>query len=143
MSEDEDKVIRLIEYLTRVASLRAKIIRDLAQYYQILWLHKIPKEKGCFTKAWGADEEYDQDIWIEIQTSHEPEIPIIPEICSNWVNKINLRKTTDIPELLTEITIQIENPEWNDETDQPQYINKLFHLDSHPEVCKKSSLASQ
>ena len=114
MTRNEAKAIRLIEYLTRVASLRAKIIRDVSDCPQTLWLHEIPKEKGCFSQAWGTDEEYDQDIWIEIQTSHEPELPRVPEVCLDWVNRNTLQKTNDFPELLNEITRQIENQEWEE-----------------------------
>lgn len=134
MPGNEAKAIRLIEYLTRVASLRTKIIRDVSDYSQTLWLHKIPKEKGCFTQAWGPDEEYDQDIWIEIQTSHEPELPKVPEVCLDWVNRNTLRKTNDFPELLNKITRQIENPEWEEGRDQPQFISQPFTLQAHPEV---------
>jgi transcription elongation GreA/GreB family factor len=136
MPENEAKAIRLIEYLTRVASLRAKIIRDVADYSLTLWLHEIPREKGCFTRAWGLDEEYDQDIWIEIQTSHEPELPSIPELCRDWVNRNTLRETNDFPELLNEITRQVENPDWEEGTDQPQLINQTASLLAHPEVQK-------
>lgn len=134
MTGNEDKAIRLIEYLTRLASLRTKIIRDVSDYSQTLWLHEIPKEKGCFTQAWGPDEEYDQDIWIEVQTRHEPEFPSVPEVCLDWVNRDTLRKTNDFPELLNEITRQIENPEWEKGTDQPQFISQTFTLQAHPEV---------
>jgi len=134
MPPKKDKAIRLIEYLTRVASLRAKIIRDLSDYSQILWIHEIPKEKGCYTQAWGPNEEYDKDIWIEIQTSHEPELPRVPEVCFDWVNRNTLRKTSDLPELLNEITRQIENPEWEEGTDRPQFINQTVTLRAHPEV---------
>ena len=134
MPGNEAKAIRLIEYLTRVASLRTKLIRDVSDYSQALWLHEIPKEKGCFTHAWGPDEEYDQDIWIEIQTSHEPELPRVPEVCLDWVNRNTLRKINDSPELLNEITRQIENPEWGEETDQPQFISQTVTLQAHPEV---------
>jgi len=134
MPENEAKAIRLIEYLMRIASLRTKIIRDVSDYSQILWLHEIPKEKGCFTQAWGPDEEYDQDIWIEIQTSHEPELPKVPEVCLDWVKRNTLRNTNDLPELLNEITRQFENPEWEEGTDLPQFISQTFTLQKHPEV---------
>ena len=134
MPGNEAKAIRLIEYLTRVASLRAKLIRDVSDYSQTLWLHEIPKEKGCFTQAWGPDEEYDQDIWIEIQTSHEPELPRVPEVCLDWVNRNTLQETNDFPELLNEITRQIENIEWEEGTDQPQFISQTVTLQAHPEV---------
>jgi len=58
MPGNEAKGVQHIKYLTRVDSLRTKIIRDMSDYFQTLWLHEIPKEMGCFTQAWGRDEEY-------------------------------------------------------------------------------------
>ncbi len=96
----KDKAIRLIEYLQRLASLRTKLVRDLTNYERILWLSSIPQQKGCFTQAWGRDEDYDSDIWIEIQTRREPELPTIPHQCEGWIDKSSLRNKNDLPELL-------------------------------------------
>jgi len=40
-----DRAIRLVDYLTRLAYLRATTIRDVEEYSQILWIHEIPQEK--------------------------------------------------------------------------------------------------
>jgi len=136
MPGNEAKPIRLLDYLTRLASLRAKIVRDLGEYFQILWIHEIPREKGCFAQAWGPDEEYDQDVWVEVQTSHEPELPISPEICCDWIDRNTIRNTKDLPDLLSTITIQVKNPEWKEGSDQPQIINQTVSLDDHPEVAE-------
>jgi transcription elongation GreA/GreB family factor/very-short-patch-repair endonuclease len=133
-SNNVAKAIRLIEYLTRLASLHTKIIRDLTEYQQVLWIDQIPKEKGCFTRAWGSNEEYDQDIWIEVQTTKEPEIPTVPEICRDWIIQDSIHNTNDLPELLKTITRQIKNPEFKEGTDQTQFINKIERLDDHPNV---------
>ena len=130
------RVIRLIDYLTRLASLRTKIVRDLDEYAQVLWIHEIPKEKGCFTQAWGPAEEYDQDVWIEIQTFPEPELPTIPEICSGWVKSDTIRRTSDLPELDTTTTKQVRNPAWKEGAEQPTLISQTFHLEKLPEVQK-------
>ncbi|OIP60638.1 MAG: hypothetical protein AUK29_11230 [Nitrospirae bacterium CG2_30_53_67] len=136
MPGNEAKPIRLLDYLTRLASLRAKIVRDVVEYFQILWIHEIPREKGCFAQAWGPDEEYDQDVWVEVQTSHEPELPISPEICCDWIDRNTIRNTKDLPDLLSTITIQVKNPEWKEGSDQPQIINQTVSLDDHPEVAE-------
>jgi len=96
-----DRAIRLVDYLTRLAYLRATTIRDVEEYSQILWIHEIPQEKNCFTQAWGPKEEYDDDIWLEIQTTHEPELPSVPDICHEWVNPDTLQNTNDVPKLLS------------------------------------------
>lgn len=134
MSGNESKAVRLVEYLTRIASLRTKIVRNVSEYSQTLWLHEIPQEKGCFTRAWASNEEFDQDLWIEVQTSHEPELPSFPDLCRDWVDWNTIQNTSDLPELLSEITRQFENPECKEGTDQPRFINETVQLLGHPQV---------
>jgi len=135
VSTYQDKAIRLVEYLQKVASLR-KVVRDIINYERVLWLSDIPQEKGCFTQAWGRDEDYDSDIWIEVQTRREPELPIIPHQCEGWIDKSSLRKKKDLPELLPERMREIKNPEWEEGTDQPEYISVTERLEDFPEVSK-------
>ena len=128
------KVVRLIDYLTRLASLRAKLVRDLSDYTKVLWLKDIPRQKGCFTQAWGRDEEFDADIWIEVQSMPEPELPGVPEQCEDWCNKASLRNKIALPELLPEITKKTKNPAWRKGFDQPEFIHRIERLDDHPQV---------
>jgi len=107
---ERSKVIRLVDYLTRLASLRTKTIRDIADYERTLWISAIPHEKDCFTQAWERDEEFDSDVWAEVQNQREPELPSVPEKCKDWIERSSLRNKSDIPELLPEITIEVENP---------------------------------
>jgi very-short-patch-repair endonuclease len=133
-SEDKSRVIRLVDYLIRLASLRTKIIRDVAEYQNVLWIKDIPRQKGCFTQAWGGDEDFDSDVWIEVQTHREPDLPGIPPLCKDWVEKASLRDKGDIPDLLFEITREVENPAWHKESDQPEFIPQTEHIEDHPEV---------
>jgi hypothetical protein len=48
----------------------------------------------------GRDEEFDADIWIEVQSMPEPELPGVPEQCEDWCNKASLRNKIALPELL-------------------------------------------
>lgn len=128
---ETQKVIRLVDYLTRLASLRTKIIRDIDECQNVLWVKDIPRQKGCFTQAWGRDEEYDADVWIEIQTRREPEFPSVPPVCKEWVEKSSLRNKSALPKLLHEITKQIDNPDWSEESDQSEFI---LHTERHKEI---------
>ncbi len=130
VSGNETRAIRLVEYLTRLASLRTKIVRELTEDSQVLWVHKIPREKGCFAQAWGTNEEYDQDIWLEVQSYREPELPSPPEICRRWINNNTIKDTKDLPALLETITEQGGNPGWKEDSDQPQYINQTIYLEN-------------
>ncbi|HSW38345.1 MAG TPA: hypothetical protein VLL97_02495 [Acidobacteriota bacterium] len=55
------KAVRFVEYLTRLALIRTKLIRDIAEYEKVLWVSRVPLERGCFTQAWGRDEEHETD----------------------------------------------------------------------------------
>ena len=140
LDETKDKALRLIDYLVAIARLRSKIIRDVRDYERVLWMHEIPREpKYCFTQAWGANQEYDQDIWIEIKKYAEPIPDQVPEICEQWVNNATLYKTDDFPELYKSINIQVkeQNPDWNPESsEQEQFIivTKTQQLTDYPEV---------
>ncbi|WP_084502921.1 AAA domain-containing protein [Desulfatirhabdium butyrativorans] len=128
------KATRLVDYLIRVASLRSKLIRDLAEYEKVLWLADIPHEQGCFAQAWGEDEEHEPDEWLEVQNQREPELPVVPPQCKAWVNLTTLRAKNELPNLLPEITIQIPNPKWREESNQPETIQRIEHIINHPEV---------
>ncbi len=131
---NKEKAIRLMDYLLRLANLRAKLIRDIAEYENVLWISDIPHERGCFTQAWGRDEEHEPDEWIEVQKRREPELPAIPPSCRDWVNQSTLRNKNNLPELLPSITRQIQNPDWRDGSDQPETIPHSERLDDHPEI---------
>ncbi len=136
----KDKAGRLISYLTELEQIKLKVVRDVDDYQNVLWLSDIPKNSEyCFTRAWGENEEYDEDIWIEIKKYKEPVLEGIPKICKPWVNLKTLKNTADIPELLKEIAIQeeIENPDFDpDDTDSEKYItvSNTIYLEDNPEV---------
>ncbi|MEM4202894.1 MAG: AAA domain-containing protein [Candidatus Methanomethylicaceae archaeon] len=133
-SHKRQKAIRLVDYLTRLASLRSKLVRDISEYEKVLWLSSIPHERGCFTQAWGRDEKHAPDEWIEVQNRREPELPAIPPQCKDWVSQEVLRNKNEVPELFPEITRQIPNPNWHEGSDQPETILHTERLEDHPEV---------
>ena len=129
-SGNETRAERLVEYLMRLACLRTKIVRELSEDSQVLWIYKIPREKGCFTQAWGANEEYDDDIWVEVQTYREPELPSPPEICRDWVDNDRIKDTKSPPSLLNSISRQSNNPEWKEGSEQSQFISQTIYLEN-------------
>lgn len=133
-SPERQKVVRLVDYLLRLATLRTKLIRDIAEYEKVLWVSDVPRERGCFTQAWGRDEEHEPDEWMEVQNRREPELPAIPPSCKDWVNLSTLRNKNDLPELLPQITRQIQNPDWREGSDQPETIPHSERLEDHPEI---------
>ncbi|MDA8088093.1 MAG: AAA domain-containing protein [Nitrospiraceae bacterium] len=130
-SQEHEKAIRLVEYLLRMASLRTKFVRDIKDYERVLWLNDIPKLKGCFTQAGGRDEDYDSDIWVEIQNQREPELPSVPDQCADWVDKGALYNKNELPELLQEIARQDKNPAWQEGLDVPEFIARSIRISDH------------
>lgn len=133
-TKEYEKVIRLVDFLIRMASLRAKLIQDVTDYERALWISDVPHEKGCFTQAWGRDEEIDSDTWLEVQNQREPGLPGVPTECEPWVEKATLRFKADIPELLKEISIQVKNPSWQEGSDETEYVSQSECIEDHPEI---------
>jgi len=133
-SPETQKVTRLVDYLLRLATLRTKLIRDIAEYERVLWISNVPHERECFTQAWGRDEEHEQDEWLEVQNRREPELPTVPAQCKDWVSLSSLRNKSDLPELLPEITRQIPNPDLIAESDKPETIPYTERLEKRPEI---------
>ena len=127
-----DRALRLIQYLQALASLRTKIIRDVGDYENILWLHEIPREKGCFTQAWGPNDDIEPDIWIEVKKRDEPVLPKVPEICDPWVDKKVLENTDELPELFSTISVEVEEQDKQEDPFSPVYEERK--LEDYPDV---------
>ena len=115
-----------------------KITRDVEDYDQrALWFSALPKERGCFTRAWSGDEDHESDEWLEVKkVPQEPELPAVPTLCKDWVTASVLRDKSGPPELAAEITVHVPNPNWDEDSDQPETISVLKRLDEHAEVQK-------
>lgn len=128
------KAIRLLEFLKELASIRAKKVRNINSYEKVLWLKDIPHEDECFTQTWGENVRDDLDVWVEVKRRNEPELPRIPEPCEDWVNESDLKNKSDIPKLNSEIATQLINPDWQEDSDQSRYIDKILKLEDSPEI---------
>lgn len=133
--KSRDRAIRLIDYLAALARINSKIIRSIEEYKSVLWVHEIPHEpKHCFCRAWGEEDEYGEDVWIEIKKMKEPKIPSVPEVCRDWVDFQTLRNTNEIPELRQ--TIQVENEKLDTDTGEKISISETVSLSNFSEVKK-------
>ena len=129
-----ERALRLIKYLQALASLRTKIVRDVKDYERILWFHEIPEEKGCFTQAWGPNDDIELDIWIEVKKRDEPVQPKVPKVCEPWVNKETLKHAEDLPELFTTIRVEVAAQDLQEDTSSPVYEEQK--LEDYPAVQK-------
>lgn len=129
-----DKAIRLVDFLTQVALLRSKVVRTVDEYQNVLWLNEVPMQTGCFTQAWGPNEDHDSDVWISVQGRREPELPTVPDLCENWVRIESLHNTSDLPQLLEEILVPSDDPDCNENSEQEQLVRDTMRLEDCPEV---------
>jgi hypothetical protein len=131
--KNTDKIIRLVEYLTALARINAKIVRTLDNYRKVLWIHDIPHEpKYCFTQAWGQEEEQDNSVWIEIKKVPEPELPKIPPKCTDWVKWETLRDTKELPDLHDAIIV--ERTEKDPETGKQSTRSDTIYLAHYSDI---------
>jgi hypothetical protein len=133
-SAQAQKALRLLDYLTRVGSLRTKLIREITEYENVLWLSDVPDERGCFTQASARDEEYESEEWLEVQNRPEPEPPAVPAQCKDWVNPSALPDKSGLPSLLSGIERELQNPAWREGSDRPKTVLRSERLEEHPEV---------
>jgi very-short-patch-repair endonuclease len=98
-----DKALHLVEYLAELAKLNSKIVRQCDEYHKVLWIHSIPNEPQCYTRAWWRPDDHDDERWIEINKCPEPQLPRIPEVCLEWVKQVTLRNVETKPELFPSI----------------------------------------
>lgn len=129
-----DKILRLVDFLSALSHLSSKVIRSIDEYHKKMWVCEIPREKNCYTRIWGANEEHSDDIWIEIKKLPEPPLPKIPEKCRDWVDHNTLRNIKDIP-LLKE-SISVIREEQNEETGEKYSFQLNLSLNEFPELQK-------
>lgn len=129
-----DKILRLVDFLSALSHLSSKVIRSIDEYQKKMWISEIPREKNCYTRVWGANEEHSDDVWIEIKKFPEPPLPKIPEECRDWVNHDNLRNIKDIPLLKESICVIRE--EKSDETGEIFSSQLNLSLNEFPEIQK-------
>lgn len=124
-----DRAIRLFTFLRRLAELRTRTIRTLDEYEQVLWLHSIPQEHGCYCIAWRPDDAVQTEVWVEIQKPRLQAPPALPKILEPWVLAQHVADSSqDVPEIQEQIPAR-EAAEQSDEGGAPREINRLASRD--------------
>ena len=103
-----EKAIRLFRYLTALAELRARTVRDVASYEAVFWFSELPREKECYTPAWDGGETTDEENWLRIDKPVRPVLPRPPAECEHWFDAARLEEVAAEPKLYDEIV----DPKW-------------------------------
>ena len=127
----------VFRYLREVKKLQSPPVSDVAKYDQVLWLSDIPRDKGCYCKAWQLIREEDskeRDAWIEIykpKLQSPPEVPdgLDPFIISGQLEDSSL----DEPQLL-ELSNEMLIPHFFAEDDALEPRIEELQIDEHEDV---------
>ncbi len=139
LEDFRSRSINLFKYLEELAKLRNRPVYDILsskKYEQILWLSEIPREHGCFTRAWFDEDDKNSEEWIVIKRQPEPRCPSVPKVCRDWVNLQELVDSSKEPTLYEEI---IERPPEDEallEEEEPSGEPNILRLENHPNVSK-------
>jgi len=132
--------IGLIDFLKEISLLRRKTIRDIRDYEEVMWLSKVPNEnKGCFSRSFGDDPEYEEAIWVEVTKSQEPILKRPPVECNNWFLEESLKNADDVP-TLQETIFEIKsetNPDYDpDDPESEEFIDVKVqkNINEFPEI---------
>lgn len=130
------RAIKLFQYLSALAELREKAVRDYDSYESTFSFHDLPKEPECFTVAWDTTEHADEDSWLWIKKPKKPPLPQPPGSCKWWYAAKSLEDLAATPPLYD----SIPDPQWRKEqisesdeeleTDQ----QKILHLSDFPQI---------
>ena len=103
-----ERAVKLFRYLSAVAELRAKAVRDVASYEAIFWFSELPREKECNTAAWYDVDATEEENWLRIDKPIRPDVPEPPSECANWFDPLSLESVASEPKLRDEIV----DPKW-------------------------------
>jgi len=149
----------LFRFLAEVKKLSSPTIRDYDNYDQIIWVSDIPREKGCFTKAWeliGQPADTSADNWVEIAKPNLIAPPELPDSLDLFVVEQEWRNSaTEQPSLIKvsrellirhflpdeDIEPEFENQSINDHEDV--FAAYVDYVDSQWSVWAKQKLANE
>ncbi len=136
----QDRAIRLFTFLRELVMLKTRVVRDLAQYEEIVWFGDIPEYKGCFSVLTSETDRLQDTIWLEVKKSAEPKKPLVPPHCLKWLEETNEDDLSAEPQLRHEIPIDTDSTTdyRSDQHSQEQTsVPKMDKLLDHPEIIRE------
>ena len=133
-----EKTLKLLNYLKEYVKLNTKrilLVEDYKASGLLLWFSDIPQGSGCYTPAWGNNDN--EGIWLEVHKQQIPEMPELPERLIPWVDMEQLLNSDGSPPKLREEAFLPRKTFSKDskveyENDSPILESQL--LANHPEI---------
>lgn len=123
----------ILDYLLEIIRLRSPIQRDLRKRTEeVLWLSDVPREKECWCRAWGPDEDRDDTTWIEVAQAVEPACPVPPSSVEPWLAFPSEKRTPDEPPTLRESILGPQPGSLDPDASPPP--RERIHLANHPSI---------
>ena len=105
-----DRSVRLFTFLRQLAEMRAKAIRTVDKYDQVIWLSNIPRDnRHCDCVAWTLESGTLKDCWLWVKKPIIQSAPPLSTELSRWVLPSELRLfSKESPDISNEIVGESE-----------------------------------
>jgi very-short-patch-repair endonuclease len=77
------KASELFRYLRALVEMRTKVVRDLAEYEEVVWLSDVPEEPECLTALSG---DAPAGTWLSLDRPRSTEPPVVPAPCTSYID---------------------------------------------------------
>ena len=139
--ESADKGLALLRFLKDAATLRRRRVPSYGPNDRLVWFADIPSNRVECRSAFISESPSDiADLWLEVRKKRMPIRPPLPETIANWVRIDDLDHPDAEPDLLSEITVLVEQksqspvPESGKHEPGGEKFPEVLHLKDHPEV---------
>jgi hypothetical protein len=123
-----DRAVRLFEYLKRLAELRARTVRDVAEYTEVLWFDEIPAEPEC--RAVTRVPPSDPLAWLTLERPRRVPPPEVPEVLVPWVDRSELEDSGAEPGPRAVAWLEVTYQGADSEVERTEQ----HRIEDHPEV---------
>lgn len=99
-----ERAVRLFSYLRELALLNTTVIRDYADFEEVLWFDELPDHDAINSIARGTFDDAGE-TWLEIKRLPEPQLPPPPKAVSGWIDLTRLHDSLLEPTLRSDLIV--------------------------------------
>ena len=135
-NDEISRAKNLFRFLAEVKKLSSPKVRDYDNYDEVIWISDIPREKGCYAKAWeliNQPAEVACEHWVEIEKPAFSPPPELPDSVEPFVSKEQWRDSAcESPSLLEVSREQLIRHLLPDEDAEPEFEQR--HINENEDV---------